>query len=59
MPANTIIVMSGATAEMYEDRIGPLQVLEPSVLGTQVAYAGYFAAIVLLAAGIVKIVKTP
>jgi hypothetical protein len=59
MPANTIIVASRAAAEVYEDRVGALQVLEPSVLGVQVAYAGYLAYLTLLAAGIVKIVKTP
>lgn len=59
MPANTIIVMSAAAAEVYEDRIGALQVIEPSVLGVQVAYAGYFADLMLLAAGIIKITKTP
>jgi len=59
MPADTIIVMSQAAAEVYEDRIGALQVIEPSVLGVQVAYAGYLAELILLATGIIKIVKTP
>lgn len=57
--ANSIIVMSTAAAEVYEDRIGSLQVVEPSVLGVQVAYAGYFADLVLIPAGIQKIAKTP
>jgi HK97 family phage major capsid protein len=57
--AGTILVLSTAAAEVYEDRIGSLQVVEPSVLGVQVAYAGYFADIVIAAAGIVKITKTP
>jgi hypothetical protein len=35
-----------------------LQVVEPSVLGVQVAYAGYFAALVIEADGIVKIATT-
>jgi hypothetical protein len=59
MAANTIVVMSTAAAEVYEDRIGALQVVEPSVLGVQVAYAGYFANLTILPAGIVKVVKTP
>ena len=59
MPANTIIVMSTAAFEAYEDRVGSLQVVEPSVLGVQVAYAGYFATIAILPAGMVKVVKTP
>jgi len=59
MAADTILVASTAAAEVYEDRIGSLQVVEPSVLGVQVAYAGYFAALVIEAAGLSKIVKTP
>ena len=57
--AGTMIVLSTAAVEVYEDRIGSLQVVEPSVLGVQVAYAGYFAALVLTGAGLSKIVKTP
>jgi hypothetical protein len=59
MAPDTILVLSTAAAEVYEDRIGSLQVVEPSVLGVQVAYAGYFAALVLDPAGLSKIVKTP
>lgn len=54
-----ILVFSTAGAEVYEDRIGSLQVVEPSVLGLQVAYAGYFTPMVVDAGSIVKIVKTP
>ena len=54
-----ILVFSTAAAEVYEDRIGSLQVVEPSVLGIQVAYAGYFSPLTIDAGGIVKIVKTP
>jgi hypothetical protein len=57
--ALNILVLSSAAAEVYEDRIGSLQVVEPSVLGVQVAYAGYFTPMVVEAAGLVKIVKTP
>jgi HK97 family phage major capsid protein len=59
MAPNTILVLSSAAAEVYENRIGALQVIEPSVLGTQVAYAGYFAELVVEPAGLSKIVKTP
>jgi HK97 family phage major capsid protein len=54
-----ILVFSTSAAEVYEDRIGALQVVEPSVLGVQVAYAGYFTPMVIEGTAIVKIVKTP
>jgi hypothetical protein len=57
--AGTLIVMSTAAAEVYEDRIGSLQVVEPSVLGVQVAYAGYFAPLVIEPTAIIEITKTP
>lgn len=56
---NTILVLSSAAGEVYEDRVGALQVVEPSVLGVQVAYAGYFASLVMEANGMKEIVKTP
>jgi hypothetical protein len=59
MATDTILVLSTAAAEAYEDRIGSLQVVEPSVLGVQVAYAGYFTPLVIEATGIIKITKTP
>jgi len=59
MANDTILVLSTAAAEVYEDRIGSLQVVEPSVLGVQVAYAGYFASLVIHSGGLSKIVKTP
>jgi hypothetical protein len=54
-----MLVFSTAAAEVYEQRVGSLQVVEPSVLGVQVAYAGYFSPMVIDAGGVVKIVKTP
>jgi HK97 family phage major capsid protein len=57
--AGTIIVLSTAAVEVYEDRIGSLQVVEPSVLGVQVAYAGYFADVVIEPTAIIEITKTP
>lgn len=59
LASGTMFVASTAAAEVYEDRIGSLQVVEPSVLGVQVAYAGYFASLIVQATGIQKIVKTP
>lgn len=59
LDAGSVLVLSTAAVEVYEDRIGSLQVVEPSVLGVQVAYAGYFAELVLNAAGIVKFGVTP
>jgi HK97 family phage major capsid protein len=55
----TMLVLNTAAAEVYEQRVGALSVTEPSVLGVQVAYAGYFAPIVLESAGVIKITKTP
>ena len=57
--AGTMIVLNTAAVEVYEDRIGSLQVVEPSVLGVQVAYAGYFAPLVIEPDGIVEITGTP
>jgi hypothetical protein len=54
-PTGTALVINTAAAEVYEQRIGALSVTEPSVLGVQVAYAGYFAAIVLTPAGVIDI----
>jgi len=56
---NTMLLINTACAECYEQRVGSLQVVEPSVLGVQVAYAGYFHPLVLEAGGVIKIVKTP
>lgn len=48
-------LFSTAAIEVYEQRIGTLQVTEPSVLGVQVAYAGYFTPMVIDDGGIVPI----
>ena len=50
-----LMIMSTAAGEIYEDRVGALSVVEPSVLGVQVAYAGYFADLIVEAGGIVKV----
>jgi hypothetical protein len=59
LAAGTALVIASNSVECYEDRIGALQVVEPSVLGVQVAYAGYFALPVLEPTGVVKITKAP
>jgi HK97 family phage major capsid protein len=50
-------VISTAAVEVYEQRIGALQVTEPSVLGVQVAYAGYFTPMLIETAGVQRIVN--
>jgi hypothetical protein len=57
LAANEMLVLSTAAVEVYEDRVGSLQVVEPSVLGVQVAYAGYYAPLVIESTGIIKIVR--
>jgi HK97 family phage major capsid protein len=59
LAAGTNLVISSAAVEVYEDRIGSLQVVEPSVLGVQVAYAGYYTWWIAASGGVVSIVKTP
>jgi hypothetical protein len=43
LPAKTCIVGPSTLYEVYEEVIGLLSVVEPSILGVQVAYGGYFA----------------
>jgi len=50
-------VLSTAAIEVYEQRVGALQVTEPSVLGVQVAYAGYFTPMLIETAGVQRIVN--
>lgn len=58
LAAGTVgIVGSTAAVEVYEQRIGTLQITEPSVLGVQVAYAGYFTPMTIVAGGLQKIVN--
>ena len=55
----TILVFSTAAVKTFEYKYGNLQVVEPSVWGVQVGYAGDFDAVVIEPTGIVKITKTP
>ena len=49
--------MSTAAVEVYEQRVGALQATEPSVLGVQVAYAGYFTPMTVETGGVQEIVN--
>lgn len=46
---------STAAVEAYEQRIGTLQATEPSVLGLQVAYAGYFGTVEVESGAVVEL----
>jgi HK97 family phage major capsid protein len=48
-------LFSTAAIECFEQRVGTLQVVEPSVFGLQVAYAGYFSTLITEEAGIVPL----
>jgi HK97 family phage major capsid protein len=50
-------VLSTAAIEVYEQRVGALQITEPSVLGVQVAYGGYFTPITIESAAVKRIVN--
>jgi HK97 family phage major capsid protein len=50
-------VISSAAVEVYEQRVGALQASEPSVLGVQVAYAGYFTPMTIESTGVQRIVN--
>jgi len=50
-------VFSTAALELFEQRVGMLQVVEPSVFGLQVAYAGYFSSLVVDQGAIIPLLK--
>ena len=50
-------LVSTAAIEVYEQRVGALQITEPSVLGVQVAYGGYFTPITIESAGVQRLVN--
>lgn len=54
-PANTIIIGSSRWTEVYEERIGLLQAVNPSILGVQIAYGGYIAYNTIKAAAFTKV----
>jgi hypothetical protein len=58
LASSEAFVLSTSLIELFEQRVGTLQVTEPSVLGTQVAYAGYFASLTINDDGIVPLTAT-
>ena len=54
-PAGTCVVGNSALYEVYGEVIGLLSVIEPSILGVQVAYGGYLADGALFPAGLVPL----
>ena len=59
LDAGSVLVYSTAAAKAFEYKYGNLQVVEPSVWGVQVGYAGDFDAVVVEPTGVVKIGLTP
>ena len=57
LAAGTILVYSTAAAKTFEYVYGNLQVVEPSVWGVQVGYAGDFDAVVIEPPAVVKVTK--
>ena len=55
---NKAFLLSTGAVEVYEQRVGTLQVTEPSVLGVQVAYAGYFTPLRLVDNGVIELTAT-
>jgi HK97 family phage major capsid protein len=55
LQAGEAFLFSTAALEVFEQRVGSLQVTEPSVLGVQVAYAGYFTPLTIDVGGIVPL----
>lgn len=58
LPAKTMLVVNTRAVRVFEMRYGALQVVEPSVWGVQVGYAGDFQTIVIVAGGVIKLAVT-
>jgi hypothetical protein len=56
-PSGTIIIGAKRWTEVYEERIGLLQAVLPSVMGVQIAYGGYVAYNTLKAAAFCKVIN--
>jgi len=54
--AGDAFLFSTSALECFEQRVGTLQVVEPSVFGLQVAYAGYFSTLVVNEDAIVPLI---
>jgi HK97 family phage major capsid protein len=57
--AGTILVFSTAAVKAFEYRYGNMQVVEPSVWGVQVGYAGDFEALVIEPTAVVSVDQAP
>lgn len=55
MNSNRAMIVNTAAARVFEHRYGTLQVVEPSVAGMQVAYAGDFVVVETVDGGIVTV----
>ncbi len=58
-PNGTLVLGPKRWSEVYEERIGLLTAVLPSVLGVQIAYGGYVAYNTLKAAAYGRVTKTP
>lgn len=59
MPNGTLVLGAKRWTEVYEERIGLLTAVLPSVLGVQIAYGGYVAYNTLKPAAFGRVTKTP
>jgi hypothetical protein len=55
LATDTILVYSTAAVKAFEYKYGNLQVVEPSVWGVQVGYAGDFDCVVIEPAGVIRV----
>lgn len=58
LATNTALLINTAAVRVFEHRYGQLSVQEPSVLGTQVAYAGDFQTVITDAGGVIQVDTT-
>jgi HK97 family phage major capsid protein len=59
LPPKSMFVVCSAFAEVYEDQKGALRVVEPKLLGWEIAYYGYFAGIVTENSAFVQLTPIP
>jgi hypothetical protein len=57
MPSGTVIIGARRWTEVYEERIGLLQAVNPSILGVQIAYGGYVAYNTIKASAFAKVIN--
>ena len=51
-------LFSTAAIDLFEQRVGTMSIAEPSVMGVQVGYAGYFSSLILSNNGIIELTAT-